>query len=372
MKITAIELIHVLPRWSFLKMSTDEGLTGWGEAIVEGRSRTVEMAIKELEPVLIGQDPRRIEHLWQSMYRGGFYRGGPVLTSAISGLEQAMWDILGKSLGTPVYQLLGGAVRDRIRMYCHVGGGTPEEARANAKAAVERGFTMVKTGINGKARLSEPPGFIRKEVERIAAIREAIGPDCELGIDFHGKIPPALAIQLIKELEFVKPAYIEEPCLPENIDVLVTIARSTTIPIATGERLFTKWGFRQVLEKQAAAIVQPDLAHCGGILEGKKIAAMAEAYYVAIAPHNPLGPINLAASIQLDACIPNFLAQEHVSLGEGYLKQPFEVVDGYVELPKGPGLGIEIDEEAIREKSYAGDWDTPRWYHDDDGSVADW
>jgi galactonate dehydratase len=371
-KIVKIEVIHVLPRFSFLKMMTDEGLIGYGEAIVEGRSRTVAMAVKELEPHLIGQDPRRIEHLWQAMYRGTFYRGGPILTSAISGVEQAMWDILGKSLNVPVYQLLGGAVRERIRMYKGVGGSSAEEAYENAKKCKAQGFTMVKTGIEAMAHVLETPAFITSQVERIEAIRDAIGTDFDLGIDFHGRLSPALSIRLAKELERFHPVFIEEPCLPENVDALVTVARSTTIPIATGERLFTKWAFREVLEKQAAAVLQPDLAHCGGIMEGKKIAAMAETYYAAFAPHNPLGPINLAASLQLSANIPNFLAQEHATLGEGYLKKPFVVKDGYIELPTDPGLGIEIDEEAVAEKQYSGDWDTPRWFHQDDGSVADW
>jgi galactonate dehydratase len=372
LKITNIEVFHLRPRFSFLKMSTDEGLTGWGEAVVEGRSRTVEMAVKELEPHLIGQDPRRIEHLWQAMYRGTFYRGGPILSSAISGIEQALWDILGKSLGVPVYQLLGGAVRNRIRMYKGVGGDYAEQAYENAKRWKEQGFTMMKTGIEAMAHVMETPAWISRQVERIEAIRDAIGPDCDLGVDFHGRISPALAVRLAKELERFQLIFIEEPCLPENVDTLVTIARSTTTPIATGERLFTKWAFREVLEKQAVAIVQPDLAHCGGILEGKKIAAMAETYYAGFAPHNPLGPINLAASIQLSANVPNFLAQEHAVLGEGYLKRPFVVENGYVELPTAPGLGIEVDEDAIRELRYDGDWDTPRWFHADDGSVADW
>ncbi|QHT63019.1 galactonate dehydratase [Paenibacillus lycopersici] len=372
MRITKIELFHLRPRFSFLKMSTDEGLVGWGEAIVEGRSRTVAMAIKELEPHLIGQDPRRIEHLWQAMYRGTFYRGGPILTSAISGLEQAMWDILGKSLGVPVYQLLGGAVRSRIRMYRGIGGSTVEETVSNAKKLREQGFTMMKTGIEAMAHIVETPAWVNRQVERIEAIREAIGPECDLGIDFHGRISPALAVRLAKELEPSKLAFIEEPCLPENVDTMVTIARSTSTPIATGERLFTKWSFREVLEKQAASIVQPDLAHCGGILEGKKIAAMAEVYFAGFAPHNPLGPINLASSIQLSANVPNFIYQEHADLGQGYLKKPFEIKDGYIDIPTAPGLGIEVDEDAIKDKLYDGDWDTPRWFHEDDGSVADW
>jgi galactonate dehydratase len=230
---------------------------------------------------------------------------------------------------------------------------------------------MVKTTLAGKAHILETPAFVAREVERVEALRAAIGNGVDFGVDFHGRVSPALAIRLAKEMERFSPAFIEEPCLPENIDVLVTVARATTIPVATGERLFTKWGFRELLEKQAAFVLQPDLAHCGGITEGKKIAAMAECYYAAIAPHNPLGPVNLAASLQLDACAPNFLAQEFVQLGEGYLKRPFVVKDGYIELPTAPGLGIELDEEALADKIYPGDFTNMRWFHDDDGSVAD-
>jgi galactonate dehydratase len=371
MKITRLETILVQPRWLFLKMHTDAGLVGYGEPVVEGRARTVLTALQELEEYLIGQDPRRIEHHWQSIYRHAFYRGGPVLTSALSGVEQAMWDLLGKSLGAPVYQLLGGACRDRIRMYAHCGGETPELAARAAAAAVERGFTALKTGIGAcPARTLESPAFVEACAERFAAMREAVGPEVDIAIDFHGQVSPALAIRLAWALEPYHPMFIEEPCLPENPDVMVTVARSTSIPIATGERLFTKWGFRQVLEKQAAAVVQPDLCHAGGILECKKIAAMAECYYAAVAPHNPLGPISLAACLQLDACIPNFLVQEQVSLGEGYLKEPFRLEDGFLPLPTGPGLGIELDEEALQGK-IGHDWKGPRFYHED-GSVADW
>lgn len=372
MKIVSIDIIHVKPRYSFLKISTDEGLFGYGEAILEGRSRTVEMAVKELEPHLIGEDPRRIEHLWQAMYRGTFYRGGPILSSAISGIEQALWDILGKSLGVPVYQLLGGAVRDRIRIYTHIRGSSPEEVYADAKRAVKEGFTMVKWGPVGAAHVLESPAFIRKQIECVEALRDGLGPDLELALDFHGRYSPMAAVQLLSELERYQLVFVEEPVLPQNVDALLYVRNSTRIPIATGERLYTKWDFRQVIEKQAAHVLQPDLAHCGGIMEGKKIAAMAEAYYMAFAPHNPLGPINLAASLQLSANVPNFFAQEQVTLGEGYLKQPFVQKNGYIELPKGPGLGIEIDEDAIAEMRYAGDWDTPRLFHKDDGSVADW
>jgi len=370
-KITRLETFFVKPRWLFLKVHTDEGLVGWGEPIVEGWSRTVAACVDEMGRYLIGQDPRRIEHHWQALYRGGFYRGGPVLVSALSGIEQALWDITGKWLGVPIYQLLGGAVRERIRVYAHVGGESAEAYAASARKAIERGFTAVKTCPFGAARFVEGPAFVEQAVARVAALREAVGKSVDIGLDFHGRVGPAMAIQLAKALEPLSPMFIEEPCLPENVDAMATVARSTSVPIATGERLFTKWGFREVLEKQAAAILQPDLSHAGGILEVRKIAAMAEAYYAAIAPHCPLGPISLAAGLQVDACTPNFLCQEQVSLGEGYLKQPFVVKDGYVDVPAGPGLGIEVDEAAVAEKRYDGSWETPRLWHED-GSVADW
>jgi galactonate dehydratase len=371
MKITKLETFLVRPRWLFLKMHTDEGLVGLGEPILEGRARTVAEAVAELGEYLIGQDPRRIEHHWQAMYRHAFYRGGPILTSALSGVEQAMWDILGQSLGVPVYQLLGGACRDHIRIYAGCGGPTPEKAAASARERVQQGFRALKTGIGqGPVRIVDTMAFVEGVVERFAAMREAVGKEVDLAIDFHGQVSPAMSIRLAQALEPYYPLFIEEPCLPENVDTMVTVARSTSIPIATGERLFTKWGFRQVLEKQAAAIVQPDLCHAGGILEGKKIAAMAETYYAAVAPHNPLGPISLAACLQLDACIPNFLVQEHTTLGEGYLKEPFQMVDGAVPLPTRPGLGIELDEAAMADK-LGHDWKNPQVWHDD-GSVADW
>jgi len=371
MKITRLETIYIKPRWLFLKVHTDAGLVGLGEPIVEGRSQSVAAAVQELGRYLIGQDAMRIEHHWQAIYRGAFYRGGPVLTSALSGVEQALWDIKGKALGVPVYELLGGAVRERIRIYHHFGGATPQECANSARALVVQGFTALKTGVPGPMQIVDKPRVVEEMVARMAAIRQAVGPDVDVGLDFHGRVSPAMAVRLAKALEPYYPMFIEEPCLPENVDTMVTIARSTTIPVATGERLFTKWGFREVLEKQAASILQPDLSHAGGILECKKIAAMAEVYYAAIAPHCPLGPVALAACLQLDACTPNFLCQEQVSLGEGYLREPFAVRNGYIPLPTKPGLGIELDEGALADKIYDGSWDTPRLWHED-GSVADW
>jgi galactonate dehydratase len=370
-KIAKLDLFHVRPRWLFLKMTTDDGLVGWGEPIVEGRARTVETAVRELESYLMGKDPRRIEHHYQAMSRHAFYRGGEVLISAISGVEQAMWDIFGKSVGLPIYQLLGGPTRDRIRTYAHCGGPTPEQAAIQARERVGEGFTALKTGLPKPGGLVDSPAFLRRCVEHLGAIREAVGESIEIGVDFHGVFSPAQAIQTIKVIEQFHPMFVEEPCLPGNVDTMVTIARSTTVPIATGERLFTRFGFREWIEKQAASIYQPDISHAGGILEARKIAAMAETYYAGVAPHCPLGPISLAAGLQLDAAIPNFVCQEHVSLGAGYLKQPFVVHDGVIDLPTGPGLGIEVDEAAFADKRFDGSWPNPETYYAD-GSVSDW
>lgn len=367
MKITKLETFLVKPRWLFLKIHTDEGLVGLGEPILEGRALTCAQAVAELAPYLVGQDPTRIVHHWQAMYRHAFYRGGPILTSALSGVEQALWDLSGKALGVPVYRLLGGPTRERIRMYKHVG-----DAQA-IKEWMAQGFTAFKTGVHGgrPARIIETPGFVDRAAAYFWSLREAAGPEADIAIDFHGAISPQTAKLLIKALEPYQPMFIEEPCQCQNVDVMADIARGTHLPIAAGERIFTKWGFRELLEKGAASILQPDLCHAGGILEVRLIAGMAEAYYAGIAPHNPLGPISLAACIQLDATIPNFIAQEHVTLGEGYLKNPFVVKDGFVELPTAPGLGIELDEDALEDK-IDHDWRNPERYLEDDGSVTDW
>ena len=367
LRITKLETILVAPRWLFLKVHTDEGIVGLGEPIVEGRARTCIAAVKQLEPYLLGKDPRAVVHHWQAMYRHAFYRGGPVLTSALSGIDMALWDIKGKALGVPVYELLGGPTRRRIRVYAHAN--TPEKIRRFRR----QGFTAFKTGVHKDrpARIVESPAFVRKVADHFASLREAGGDAVDIGIDFHGAISPQTAKLLIRALEPYQPMFIEEPVACQNVDVLADIARGTHLPIATGERIFTKWGFREILEKRAASILQPDLCHAGGITEVRLIAGMAEAYYAAIAPHNPLGPISLAAGLQLAAAIPNFLCQEQVSLGDGYLKQPFRVRDGYVDLPRGPGLGIELDEDALADRSNH-DWQNPETYDADDGSVVDW
>ncbi|MEW6238555.1 MAG: galactonate dehydratase [Candidatus Omnitrophota bacterium] len=367
LKITKLETFLVHPRWLFLKIHTNAGITGLGEPITEGRAKTCATAIEEIAPYLVGQDPRRVVHHWQAIYRHAFYRGGPILTSALSGIDQALWDIKGKALGVPVYELLGGPTRERMKVYGRA------STDIDIKKGIDKGFTSFKTGVfhDRPARIVETKGFIDRAAQRFAELREAAGQDIDIAIDFHGAISPQTAKLLIKALEPYQPMFIEEPVQCQNVDVMAEIARETHLPIATGERIFTKWGFREILEKGAASILQPDLCHAGGITEARLIAGMAEAYYAAIAPHNPLGPISLAAGLQLAASIPNFLCQEQASLGEGYIKQPFKIENGYVALPTGPGLGIELDEEALADK-IGHNWENPETYDADDGSVVDW
>ena len=383
MKITRLEVMKVKPRWMFLKVHTDTDIYGLGEPVLEGHCTAVEAVLREYEEYLIGKDPLMIEHHLQAMYRGGFYRGGPLMLSAISGIEQALWDIKGKYYNAPVYEMLGGKCRNKIRMYTHVkrtavsGEFSIEEMLDITQQRLDDGYTAIKYSIIPPIRAIDNPASVRKHVERFAAVREKIGDNVDLAIDFHGRVSPAMAPVLCEALKPYHPFFIEEPVLPENVDCMVNVARSTTIPIAAGERLFGKWQYRELLEKQAVAIVQPDICHCGVIFEGRKIAVMSELYFGSVAPHNPLGPISLAACIQLDACIPNFLVQEHPGnqdksdLGVGYIKQPFLIKDGYIDVPTKPGLGVELDEEALKDKIYDGRWSTPRIYHED-GSVADW
>ncbi len=369
LKITRIETFLVKPRWLFLKIHTNGGITGLGEPITEGRALTCAEAVKEIEPYLVGKDPRPVGKHWQAIYRHAFYRGGPILTSALSGIDQALWDIKGKALGVPVYELLGGPMRDRVRVYAHAS--TPEQM----KTLQTQGFTAFKTGVakdkRRPNRYIETQADIEYAAEKFAELRQAMGKEVDIAIDFHGAVSPATAKLLIKAYEPYQPMFIEEPCQAQNHDVMADIARGTYLPIATGERVFTKWGFREVLEKKAVTVLQPDLCHAGGITEVRLIAGMAEAYYADIAPHNPLGPISLAAGVQLAASIPNFLCQEQVSLGEGYLKQPFRVREGFLELPTGPGLGIELDEDALANK-IGHDWRNPEAYDPEDQSVVDW
>ena len=382
MELVDYELFDVPPRWLFLRLETADGAVGWGEPVVEGRAHTVRAAVEELiETYLLGEDPTRVEDHWQTLYRGGFYRGGPVLLSALAGIDQALWDLKGKQLGAPVYELLGGPVRERIRVYQWVGGDRPADVGAAAREQVEAGFTALKMNATAEFERIESPAAVREAENRLAEVREAVGDEVGVAVDFHGRVAKPMAERLIGALEPYGPMFVEEPVLPEHADALPDVAASTTVPIATGERLYSRHDFKQVLESGAVDVVQPDLSHAGGITEVRKIASMAEAYDVALAPHCPLGPIALAACLQVDACAHNALIQEQ-SLGIhynedsdvlDYLADPavFDYEEGYVSLPDGPGLGIEVDESAVREAAGDVDWHNPVWRHAD-GSVAEW
>ncbi len=382
MKITRLTTFLVPPRWCFLKIETDEGIVGWGEPVLEGRAQTVAAAVEELADYLIGKDPRNIEDHWTVLYRGGFYRGGGVHMSALAGIDQALWDIKGKALGVPVSDLLGGNVRDKIRVYSWIGGDRPAETARQARDAVDRGFTAVK--MNGTEEMQFVDSFDKVErcLQNVAAVREAVGPHVGIGVDFHGRVHRPMAKVLIKELEPYKLMFIEEPVLSEHHEALKEIARISSTPIALGERLYSRWDFKRVLQEGYADIIQPDPSHSGGITETRKIASMAEAYDVALALHCPLGPIALAANLQLDAVCYNAFIQEQ-SLGIHYNQendlmdyvsnpQVFAYQDGMVAIPRGPGLGIEVNEDYVRERAQQGHrWRNPVWRHKD-GSFAEW
>ncbi|WP_342549949.1 galactonate dehydratase [Paenibacillus sp. FSL P2-0089] len=382
MKITGFETFIVPPRWLFLKLETDEGISGWGEPVVEGKAHTVQAAVEELMDYVIGQDPQRIEDLWQLMYRGGFYRGGAILMSAIAGIDQALWDIKGKIYNAPVYQLLGGACRNSMRVYSWVGGDRPIDV---VKAALEKkaaGFTAIKMNASEEMQFIDTHDKIYAIVERVAAIREACGPEFGIAVDFHGRLHKPMARGLARELDPYRLMFIEEPVLPENNEVLREIAHHTSTPIATGERMYSRWEFKNLLKDGVVDIIQPDLSHAGGITECKKIFAMAEAFDVAVAPHCPLGPIALAACLQVDATSYNAVIQEqslaiHYNQGNDlldYITDPavFAYSDGHVHIPSGPGLGITVNEEYVRRMAKDGHrWRNPVWRHRD-GSIAEW
>lgn len=382
MKITKISTFIVPPRWCFLKIETDEGIVGWGEPIVEGRAHSVAAAVDELADYLVGKDPRNIEDHWTVLYRGGFYRGGAIHMSALAGIDQALWDIKGKDLGVPVHQLLGGAVRNSIRVYSWIGGDRPADTAAAAKNAVARGFTAVKMNGTEELQFIDSHDKIELTLANVQAVREAVGPNVGIGVDFHGRVHKPMAKVLIKELEPYKLMFIEEPVLSENSEALKEIAHLTSTPIALGERLYSRWDFKRILSEGYVDIIQPDVSHAGGITETRKIAMMAEAYDVALALHCPLGPIALASCLQVDAGSYNAFIQEQ-SLGIHYNesndlldyirdKNVFAYEDGYVKIPQGPGLGIEINEEYVRQRAEVGHrWRNPIWRHKD-GSFAEW
>ncbi|WP_433519230.1 galactonate dehydratase [Nonomuraea sp. CA-143628] len=379
--IARIETFLVAPRWLFVRVETDSGIVGWGEATCEGRSETVRAAIDQLAELLIGRDALRIEDHWQVLTKGSFYRGGPILASAVAGLDQALWDIAGKHFGAPVHQLLGGPVRDRIRMYGWVGGDEPSEVRDHIAAQVEAGLTAVKMNASGKMSPVASVAELNGVVARVAAAREVLGDDRDVAVDLHGRFTLANARRLAPLLEPYRPLFLEEPVVPENSHLIGEFVRSTTIPVSTGERLYSRQEFLPALQA-GIAVAQPDLSHAGGITEVRKIATLAEMYDVQLAPHCPLGPIALAACLQIGFATPNYLIQEqsigiHYNRGAEVLdycldKTPLAFVDGYVERLTAPGLGIEVDDQAVRSAGERGHaWRSPIWRHRD-GSYAEW
>ena len=382
LKITKTETFLVPPRWLFLKISTNEGIEGWGEPIIEGRARTVDAAVQELSDYIIGKNPHQIEDIWTMLYRGGFYRGGAILMSAIAGIDQALWDIKGKAFNTPVYNLIGGACRQKIKAYSWIGGDRPKEVAQQAKIAQDSGFHAIK--MNGTEELQYLDSFSKVEnlLNRVQAIRDITDQDFGIGIDFHGRVHKAMAKILMKELEPMHPMFVEEPVLNEHLRSLRNIVGSSSIPIATGERLYSRYDFKSLLEDGIVDIIQPDLSHAGGITECKKIASMAEAYDVALAPHCPLGPISLSSCLQIDATCHNAIIQEqslgiHYNIGCDILdyidnKEIFAFQNGFFEFSQESGLGLQINENKVRHASQVGhDWKNPIWRHQD-GSIAEW
>lgn len=382
MKITGIEIFRVKPRWIFAKVSTDEGISGWGEMISGTKTETVVAGAYEIgNRVLIGRDPFEIERLWQEMHRS-FFRGGPINGTIVSGFEMALWDIKGKALHVPAWQLMGGKARDRIKVYSWIGGDRPDDVVAQAKDRLDRGFDSIKMNATEELNYIDSYRKVEEVVARVSSLRKAFGYDLNIGIDFHGRVHKPMAKVLAAALEPYHLMFYEEVVLPENAESFKDVASHCSTPLATGERLYTRWQFKQLFEDGSIGIVQPDVAMVGGMWETRKIAAMAEAYDIAVAPHAPYGPIALAATLQVDACTPNVVIQEQ-SLGIHYNKgfdlldfvankDIFAYKDGFVNVPEKPGLGIELDEEMIRRISQEGlVWTNPSWKNDD-GTIAEW
>lgn len=382
MKITGLRLYPVAPRWLFLAIDTDEGITGWGEPVLEGRVETVAAAVKELSCHLVGKDPRRINSLWQVLYQGGFYRGGPILMSALAGIDQALWDIKGKELDRPVYDLLGGACRDKMPVYSWVGGDDPSGECEQIRQYLEQGRHTFKLNGCGKLKLIDSSRAVNAVLERVGFIRESFGDAIDFGLDFHGRVSVPMAKVLLKELEQFQPLFVEEPVLPEHAEQYAVLGRQTSIVLAAGERMFSRFDFKRVLAEGGLGIIQPDLSHAGGITECVKIAAMADAYNIGFAPHCPLGPMAFASCLAVNFIAPNAVIQElpmgiHYNLGADLLdyvlnKEDFVIEQGYIKpLPK-PGLGVVVDEGAVIEASHNYvPWTSPVWHHED-GALAEW
>ena len=382
MKITSVQAFLVRPRWCMVKIETDAGICGWGEAVLEGKAETMRACVGEMTDYLIGRDPSQIEDIWNTLYRGAFYRGGGILMSAIAGIDQALWDVKGKRFGAPVYELMGGACREKVRVYSWIGGDRPSDVANAAKEKQAQGFTAIKMNATEELQYVDSYEKIDAVLERVDSIRRATGRGFGIAIDFHGRVHKPMAKVLAKKLEQFDPMFIEEPVLCDNWEAFPEIAAACNIPIATGERLFSRWDFKKLLSVGGVDVIQPDLSHAGGITEVKKIGSMAEAYDVALAPHCPLGPVALAACVQVDATCHNAFIQEqsmgiHYNQGKGVLdyvlnREDYAFHDGFMNLPGKPGLGVEVNEALVLEENQEPHrWRNPVWRHED-GSVAEW
>ncbi|MEU2199310.1 galactonate dehydratase [Isoptericola sp. NPDC019482] len=380
MKIIRIETFLVAPRWLFCRVETDSGIVGWGEPVLEGRARTVRTAVEELAPLLIGRDPLRVEDLWQVMTKATFYRGGGILSSAVAGIDQALWDIAGKARGVPVHELFGGPVRDRVRFYSWVGGDEPAEIADHVSAQIEAGASAVKMNAIGRKRAIATNAELDAVLARAEEARSVLGPDRDFALDFHGRMSVIDSRRLLPRLAPLAPMFVEEPVVPELTHLLPQLTE-LGVPIATGERLYGRHEFLPALTA-GISVAQPDISHAGGISEVRRIASMADVWGAQLAPHCPLGPIALASSLQVAFSTSNFLIQEisagiHYNTGADLLDylvdtSVFQPVDGCIARLTGPGLGIEIDEAAVRAADKAGfDWAGPVW-RDDDGAFTEW
>ncbi len=389
MKITAVKTVVVnaqMRNWVFIKVETDQpGLYGWGEGSLEWKTNAVAGAVQDFAPMVVGEDPTRIDYLYQKMYRHSFFRMGVIGMSAISGIEQACWDILGKSLGVPVYRLLGGAVRERVRMYTHLGGGAMKAVYETfdpgplidlALEVIAKGYTAVKVVFIPYSEPLMGVPAVKKLAQMMGQLRQAVGDRIDIMVDFHGRTTPAMAVSYINALEEFRPYFCEEPVPPENIAALAEVKRAVKVPIATGERLVTRFQFREVFEQQACHVIQPDLCHCGGLGEAKRIAAAAETYYMGVAPHNPLGPVANAVALHFALSTPNFLIQEDMLTDVPWrwevVRQNLRMEAGYWLMPEAPGLGIEVDEAAAARHPYQPEVQHSQVARAPDGAILDW
>jgi len=389
MKVTSLKTVVVnaqMRNWVFVKVETGQaGLFGWGEASLEWKTRAVVGAVEDFAPMVVGEDPGRIEHIFQKLYRQSFWRLGVIGMSAISAIEQALWDIKGKLLGVPVYELLGGRVRDKVRMYTHLGGGDmkavyetfdPGPLIELAQQVIASGYTALKVVFVPYSEPLEGIGKIKRFAQLMGKLRAAVGEEIDIMIDFHGRTYPAMAVQYINAIEEFRPYFCEEPVPPGNVEALLEVRQAVRVPIATGERLVGRDQFRPLFEKRACHVIQPDLCHCGGLLEARKIAAMAETYQIGVAPHNPLGPVANAVALQFALSTPNFLIQEDMLTDVPWrwevVKSSLQTARGYWLPTNAPGLGIEVDETAAKRHPFQQEVIHSTTIRAPDGAILDW